>query len=62
MGYMILHIIWEKTFILLSCMEFVEFHGNRVCLKGHFEGKNFSESKQIFNTAQNGLILAHAQR
>ena len=32
-----------------------------VCLKGHFEGKN-SESKQIFNTTQNGLILAHAQR
>ena len=59
MGYMILHIIWEKTFILLSAMEFVEFHGNRVCLKGHFGGKN-SESKQIFNTTQNGL--AHAQR
>ena len=40
MGYMILHIIWEKTFILLSAMEFVEFHGNSVCvLKAILEKK-----------------------
>ena len=32
MGYRILHIIWEKTFILLSAMEFVEFHRIRVCV------------------------------
>ena len=32
MGYTILLIIWGKTFILLSAMEFVEFCGIRECV------------------------------
>ena len=48
MGYIILLIIWGKTFILHIALEFVEFHGIRgVCLKGHFGEKSSVNPSQF---------------
>ena len=60
-GYMIFYAYLGKNFYFAQCLGICGISWNQgVCLKGHFGEKNFSKSKPIFSTTQNGL--AHAQR